>query len=393
MRSYISCKYNFIIIVLILILILFSNITIAQGNQLDILITNFYGEEINEINENEHFKISVLDFEQIDSPYLIDVNIEFNDILFSIGESAELILQAPEVNSDLSFVITAFKEGFNSTNKTLIILNNESHDERLDLLVVPDDFTIDAGERFSVKVMDENGKAVSGVEVAIQSFGDKEITDSYGRVWLIAPEDKEKITIIAQKEGYNKGNIKIGVNLQRPWWQDFFGNPYFPLLVGTIILIFAIIFVNIKQKKSFFNRAGEISKEKNLGKNDGELKEDNSESSEIFGSKEAIRVKSNQDAKVEEIRISRPRKEKKVIPVSSEKDETEKLINKNKMQKHGHDWFKGTDDIRYEIDKLTGEIDEDGIDKWYEGVDDIREKIDEKMKKRKEEKNREDNND
>ena len=106
MRSYVSCKYNFLICVLILII--FSNITVAQGNQLDILFTNFYGDEIDEIYENEFFKISVLDLEQVGSPYLIDVNIEFNDILFSIGESAELLLQAPEVNSDLSFIISAF---------------------------------------------------------------------------------------------------------------------------------------------------------------------------------------------------------------------------------------------------------------------------------------------
>jgi len=390
MRSYISRKYNFIIIVLILLI--FSNITIAQGNQLDILITNFYGDEINEINENEYFKISVLDFEQVGSPYLIDVNIEFNDILFSIGESAELFLQAPEVNSDLSFIITAFKEGYNSTNKTITILNNETKDEPLSLLVIPDDFTIEAGERFSVKIIDENGEIVSGVEVAIQSFGGKEITNSNGRVWLIAPEDKEIITIIAQKEGYDKGNVKIGVNLKRPWWQEFFGNPYFPLFVGAIILIFTIIFVNIKQKKSIFDRASKISKEKKLEEEGRELEKGISESSGLYGTKDEIRIKSNHDAKVEEIRIARPRKEREVIPVTSVENETERLINKKKMQKKDYDWFKGTDDIRYEIDKITGEIDEEGIDKWYEGVDDIREKIDEKMKKRKE-KNKGDNND
>jgi hypothetical protein len=390
MRSYVSCKYNFIIC--LLILIIFSNISVAQGNQLDILITNFYGDDINAIKENEFFKISVLDFEQVGSPYLIDVNIEFNDILFLIGESAELILQAPEVTNDFSFIISAFKEGYNSTNKTIIILNNESNDETLGLLVIPDDFTIKAGERFSVIVIDENGGIVSGVEVAIQSFGEKEITNSNGRAWLIAPEDKEIITIIAQKEGYNKGNVKIGVNLKIPWWQDFFGNPYFPLFVGAIILIFAIIFVNIKQKKSIFNRAGEISKEKKLEEDKSKLKKEIPGSNSIFSTMDNIRVKPNHDSKVEEIRITRPRKEKEVIPVSSEKNETEKLINKKKIQKKDYDWFKGTDDIRYEIDKITGEIDEDGIDKWYEGVDDIREKIDEKMKKRKE-KNREDNND
>ena len=201
-RSHISGKY--IIIIILFIILIFSNITIAQGNQLEILFTNLFGDEINEINEREHFRISVLDFDQIGTPYLINVNIEFNELPFIIGESAELILQAPAVDSDRSFIIAAFKDGFDTTNKTLTILNNESNDELLDLIVIPDDFTIKAGERFSVRVTDENHIAISGAEVAIQSFGNKEITNSDGRAWLVAPEDKDIITIITQKEGYDE---------------------------------------------------------------------------------------------------------------------------------------------------------------------------------------------
>ena len=52
------------------------------------------------------------------------------------------------------------------------------------------------------------------------------------------------------------------------------------------------------------------------------------------------------------------------------------------MHTHEYDWFEGTDDIRYEIDKLTGKIDEKHMDKWFEGVDDLKKKIDEKVKKR-----------
>ena len=37
--------------------------------------------------------------------------------------------------------------------------------------------------------------------------------------------------------------------------------------------------------------------------------------------------------------------------------------------------------MRYKIDKLTGEIDEEFIDKWFEGIEDIRSKVDEKLKK------------
>ena len=98
--------------------------------------------------------------------------------------------------------------------------------------------------------------------------------------------------------------------------------------------------------------------------------------------KDAVRIQSQQEAKVEEIRISKPRKEKEVVPVESQEDETEKVINRKKTQKRDYDWFEGTDDIRYEIDKLTGEIDEEGVDKWYEGAGTLKEKIDEKMKKK-----------
>ena len=100
-------------------------------------------------------------------------------------------------------------------------------------------------------------------------------------------------------------------------------------------------------------------------------------------------VKPDEDPKVEEIRISRPRKEKEVVDVETEDDETEKVINKKKLQQRDYDWFEGSDDVQYEIDKLTGEVDEEGLDKWYEGVDGLKEKIDEKVKKKDKKKNEE----
>ena len=65
---------------------------------------------------------------------------------------------------------------------------------------------------------------------------------------------------------------------------------------------------------------------------------------------------------------------------------------RKKIKKKGqHDWFIGHDELKYEIDKITGEIDEDGIDKWYEGKDNIKEKIKEKVKQ-KDKNSREKNN-
>jgi hypothetical protein len=95
-----------------------------------------------------------------------------------------------------------------------------------------------------------------------------------------------------------------------------------------------------------------------------------------------VRVQQNEDSRVEEIRISRPKKEKDIVPVKTVEDEIDKVIHKKKNRKQKHDWFIGHDELRYEIDKLTGEIDEKGLDKWYDGLDDVKEKINEKVKKK-----------
>jgi len=87
-----------------------------------------------------------------------------------------------------------------------------------------------------------------------------------------------------------------------------------------------------------------------------------------------------QGAKVEEIRIRRSRKDGEISSVSDE--EKGNTISRRNSKKTSHGWFEGTDDIRYEIDKMTGEIDEEGKDKWFEGTDNIRAKIDEKLKKK-----------
>jgi len=241
---------------------------------------------------------------------------------------------------------------------------------------------------------------VYGALVAIQSFGDikKEVyTDDTGRAWLRAPEDQESITIIAQKDGYIDGEREIKVNIEPPWWIELISSRYFPIIIAVIFLLFAVIYVNHRQKKSIFSRAKEISDDKTIKKYNTDSKISTSATDkgrkrldEHHSSiEETVRTQPQQEAKVEEIRISKPRKEKEIIPVKSEKDEPEKVITRKKIQKRDYDWFEGTDDIRYEIDKLTGKVDEKGVDKWYEGVESIRDKIDEKVKKKDKKKDRE----
>ena len=387
MRSSNSVRY--IVILLILIILLYSNIVLATGKQFDIIITDLSNREINEIDEKEHFKVGVFDFDQNDTPYLIDVNIEFNGLPYIIGESAEIILQAPEVDSDRLFAVFAYKEGYNSSNKTIKVLNNVS--KQLDIST---DDVVEADRLFSVYVYDENGDPVPNAIVGIERVWDeRDETDDEGRAWLTAPEDKDTIKIIAQKDGYIQDEVTIRVNIPPPWWESLIKSWYFPILISTIILILVVLYVNFRQKKSIYTRAKEISDNKTIEKPEEiSLQKDKSEEKQEsqYYSKDAVRAQPDEDSKVEEIRISRPRKEKEIVPVEIKEDKTEKVINRKKIQRRDYDWFEGTDNIRYEIDKLTGEIDEEGLDKWYEGVDNLKEKIDEKVKKKDKKKDEED---
>jgi len=396
MRSKFSVRYISIAIILLIVL-LFSDITMAQENEFEgILIMNLEGEEISEIYENEYFIVSVFDIEQEETPYVLGVDILFNGLPYKIDETVEIMLRAPEVDSDLSFDIIASKEGYNSTNKTITILNNDSQEEQLELVIIPDSYTVDAGDTFAMSIQDKNGNVVSGAFVAIQSDVDSGTTaDDDGRAWLTAPDNKETIVILAQKDGYTQGKATIRINIEEPWWTQFINSQYFPIIIALVFLIFAIVFVNRRQKRAIYSRAKEITDEKTLKKYNLEEKstmppDKNKEKLDDQSSiKDTVRIKPEQDPKVEEIRISRPRKEKEIVPVETEEDETEKVINKKKLQERDYDWFEGTDDVRYEIDKLTGEVDEEGLDKWYEGVENLKEKIDEKVKKKDKKKDKE----
>jgi len=384
MRRKIHIKTRFCIkdILIFLLLMLFTNILMtnnivaAPGERLEIVAPD-------EVYEEEYFSISVMDPEIVeDSPWLIDVIIEFDGYLYKINETAEVEIQSPIVNQDTNYIIKASKEGYNPTNKTILVLNTEIKA----LFISHDDFVVDAGERFSVTITenDKNGEPVVGVRIAIQSFGQPAFTDDNGRAWLTAPEDWDKITIIASKDGYVNGQAQMEVNIPPTLLDLIIRNRYFTILLGTIILVFAILFVNIKQRLSITSRTKEILDDKidEKYKNEFLLKKPKEKPESYYYEKEAIRIKPNNESKVEEIRITRPHKEKEIVPVTTEEDKTEKIIRKKELQKRDYDWFEGTDDFRYEIDKITGEIDEKGLDKWFEGVDHHKDKINKKMKKK-----------
>jgi hypothetical protein len=370
---------NYITISLILLVLLLCNIFIisspvaAQGEQLII-------DVVDEVYENEDFFVSVYIINNSGIPtFLIDVELVFNGDPYYITDqgSGVATIQAPQVDEDTAYTITASKDGYASNQTTITVLN------KLQLYVTPDEHTIEANKLFSVTVTDENENPIADATVAIQDvFGDGAIatTNSEGRAWLVAPEVGGEITVMAQKDGYVEGTTPLMVNIGPGFWESLLQSPYTPIFIAIIILIFAIVFVNLRQKESIDTRAREISKEQALKRYGAHGKIVSLPFSEKTG--KPVNQYGPRGPKIEEIRISRPRKDKKIVFVESEKEEVRKVIPRKPKRKYDYDWFEGTDGIRYEIDRITGEIDEEGLDKWFEGIDDIRAKIDEKLKKK-----------
>jgi len=241
------------------------------------------------------------------------------------------------------------------------------------LFIYPEDgYVLDEDQKFSILITENtsNGDAVEGVSVAIQNvMGDKyaSTTNSDGRAFLYAPKNRETFTIIATKSGYSTATKQLEINQEQGIINQIIGSQYFIIFLALLFLIFAIIIVNYRQKRSIYNRTRDIAKDKKMKEYGFEKKEETLHP-----------IEKNRNNKIEEIRIFQTRQKKDVIPVEK-KQEPEEIVD---GEKKPEDWFKGTDEVRYEIDRLTGEIDEEGKDKWFEGVENLRDKLDEKMKKK-----------
>jgi len=372
----------------ILFILLFSNIVVAEGDQLFIDVTNESYEEIDQIYEDEIFLVSTytLDADENIIPQ-VDVTIEFDQEPYLITEDDEsgVIIKAPQANTDTSYLITASKDGYASAEKTILVKNKKQ------LVITPEKYTVNVNEGFSIKVTDEDGKSVADASVEIQSTKNPpKSTDGNGRAWLTAPEGRDKISIIAQKYGYVDGKETIFVNSAGLGLEWLTQNQYTPIVIAIIAVILAILFVNLRQRRRIEGSSKEIVKEQTstgcsshgtVASTQPSVRVQSPTMNKCCPT-ENINMESERGAKVEEIRISRPRKEKEVIPVKTEEEAAEKAIPRKVRRRHEYDWFEGTDDVRYEIDKLTGKIDEEGADKWFEGIDDIRAKVDEKLKKK-----------
>ena len=386
-------------IIQITILLLVINITFfsynvtAQDKELLVLLTDKNKDYLNgEILEGEEIIINVYEHQvEYDWVCVEDVNINFNNeqyFIDNITKDCTASILAPSVEENTIFSLVLSKDGYQTVYENITVLDKI---ELKDLKIEHDDYIVDAGKLFSVRVLDENEEPVSGVKVYIESSVQQSvITPDTGIAKFTAPKDRQQIVIRASKTGYNDVTAEFDVLVEKPWFISFIESPYFVVFISLILLMIVIFYVNQRQKKSIFTRAKEITDKKVINKYSNEIDSKNNCNQNIQNSSNgSVQIRPSNDSKVEEIRISRPKKAKEIVPVKTEEDKTEKIIKKKEQQKRDYDWFEGTDEMRYEIDKLTGEVDEEGLDKWYEGVDELKEKVKEKVKKKDKEKNKE----
>ena len=380
-----NATYTSILILLFYILftsVITTNVDAQEENTLEIYLfdpsdSSYEPMESNIFLEGKEYEIVV--WNGTGYAYNATVVVPWNSYVTTV-ESPSIMIQAPSYEEYSQFVIIASKDGYIPAEKFVTVIKGR-------LEIVPDQMIVNEKEDFSVLVTDQDGNKISGSSVYIvkEPKGDSDLTNEAGVAYLSAPDvesDEENITIIALKEGYEEGTISIHVkNVQM-------GNipaEIIPIIIALIMVILAMLFVRFRKRASLpkpeldtdtITHQNKSSREKQTRKKPIFTKETSD-----------LNLQAEKEPKIEEIRIHINSKKKKTTHLGNE-EESQKVIIRKPRRSDYDEWFDGTDDIRYKIDRLTKGIDEKNIDKWFEGEDDIRAKIDEAISKKNRKKNK-----
>lgn len=320
-----------------------------------------YIDTVDRVSSGEYFTVSVFDPSlKNTTPYLVNVLVIFNNKEYVITEeeNGEITLLAPQVITNTTYKIEAYKEDYRPGFKNITVIPAKHNHSSL--VITLKSFIVSANEKFLVLVTDEEGIPIENVTVRIENFTGKEttgLTDKNGYTYLKAPNIKE-ITIIAQKEGYNKGFKKLMITTVSSGPNSIIQNPHTPLIIAAAVLVIAIIYVYLRGGENILNfdrRRYPSENKKIITQNT--VREENTKL-------HPIRIENK--SKVEEIYITKPKDDKKIIQINKEDD---------------FPWFTDNQhsDIQREIDNLTSKINEQ--ETWFEGLDEVKEKIDRKIRK------------
>jgi len=284
-------------------------------------------------------------------------------------------------NYPTGFTITVSKPGYNTLEQEAIIVKGQ-----LDFTTIQ---TIQEGDVLSVQVTDDNEKAVSGASVYIQDQDAvKKITDDEGKASLAAPSvnTDTQVYLVVHKDGYEDvSKIILVTNIPTPAGISDWSLVY-PIIIAVIVVVVIMVIVRLRKRKipkpiddpdwNFPSQDERSMRDENHSFTHRPHEKERIEPE----AKDTITVVQTDDPRIEEIRLHRTSKQKETTIISDEEkpmEETQQSLKTKPDQ-----WFEGTDELRYKVDKLTGKIDEQGTDKWFEGKKKVQEKIDEAISKK-----------
>ncbi len=314
-----------------------------------------------------------------DSGFTLGVNITVPWANYLTSEELPYIsIETPHFEEYPSFIITAKKEGYLDAEVEITVLKGE-------LFISVDRSTVEEQKEFQVTVKDQNNTPVKDARVSIDTESEPVITDIWGIAYLDAPEVNKDTTVTIQvvKTGYAPKSTTIRVEHVEGFTFTFDSAillQILPLLFAVLAVIFAILIVRWRQKRSS-PPPHPVTRDQQPKKPQVQIQEKQgrhfTEEHSLFTVKEPKKVSiSTPESRVEEIRIPLQEKKKETTIVSKEKE------SGPTGQKNTEDeWFKGQEYMRYKLDEITGKIDQKTDGKWFEGERDSKYKVDETLKK------------
>lgn len=376
--------FTFSICILFTFSIFFSLSTLAEDEKMLFIVihdseTNLPIEE-DIFLEGKKYDIAIGCIGEYGYEYNVTITVPWDDPYLTSEELPWITVETPDYGEYSNFVITAMKDGYFSAEQEISILKGE-------LYITTDRGTVKEKNSFSVTVWDQNNNKIEEATVYLDidgSEGDSDETGSNGIAYLTAPEvhDDVEIKINVFKGGYLPGLATIRVENEGA---NIFIGGSTPIIVALVILILSMVFVRVKKEipKPIVEIKTNINKKNTDNNKENYTKKLTLKKEPLDRGPEEKLPKKEKGPWVEEIRINRSDKRKNSKYLL---EDAEKIVTKHKNDEN--EWFKGMENVRFKIDKLTGESDEENEDKWFEGIYDIKSKVNKKVKKKSKKKNK-----
>lgn len=325
------------------------------------------------------------------TPYLSNVHIIFENTSYNITDehpNRELELTAPRVYIPTTFVIEAYKDSYNATNKTITILPTESESDYLIIILISD--TIRAHQPFTLRVTDRYNRPIEQATVSIQGIqatGSDGTTNKTGFITLFAPNEQQ-ISILAQKQGFQEATISVVIDIEQDYTTTLLSHPLLPVFFAFLVLIGSIIFVFIKNKRTKKKKSALIKPTDRTQKKSS-LEKNVKKTMKNEEQKQSLTPQQHHSApstKIEEINITKPRPEQKMIAITSEESsEGKKRTNEFSLT---YKWHSSKDSVESQVDELLSKKKTTPRhDEWFEGTTTVRDTIDKKNNQKKKKSN------